>query len=115
MPCCSQPRRNASLWNSVALSTDNSRGVPTIGHATPSTPRSCSQGCLSQAMWARHSPTDVADGGLQGHDHADGTPARLIEADTEVGPADRLAFPLVHHDHVDDRVIDLHPLQDPVD
>jgi len=52
---------------------------------------------------------------LQGHDHADGTPARLIEADTEVGPADRLAFPLVHDDHVDDRVIDLHPLQDPVD
>jgi len=26
-----------------------------------------------------------------------------------------LAFPLVHDDHVDDRVIDLHPLQDPVD
>ena len=52
---------------------------------------------------------------LQGHDHADGAPAGLIEADTEVGPADRLAFPLVHNDHIDDRVIDLHLLQDPVD
>ena len=52
---------------------------------------------------------------LQGHDHAHSTPARIIEGETEVGPADRLAFPLVHDDQVDDRVVDLYPLQDRVD
>lgn len=62
MPCCSHPRRNASLLNSAPLSKNNDFGFPLIGQSA-STPSRSSQGRLSPAAWARHNPTDTADGG----------------------------------------------------
>lgn len=48
--------------NSVALSRYSFLGLPLIGHCA-STPSVSNQGRLSPPAWAKHNPTETADGG----------------------------------------------------
>jgi hypothetical protein len=53
------------------------------------------------------------DGGrrFQRDDHADHAAGEHVDGEGQVRTANRLPVALVHHDQVDDRVVDLHLLQ----
>jgi hypothetical protein len=66
---------------------------------------------LSQAACTRHRPTETADGRFQRDDHANHAAGEHVDGEGQVRTANRLPVALVHHDQVDDCVVDLHLLQ----
>jgi len=109
MPYCSQPRRNASLWNSGALSRWIARGLPIGLDPEPFQPRPLVCDRVSQAE-----PHRGGRRGFQGHDHPDDTATEDVDGEGEVGASDGLARRFIDHDQVNGGVIDLDEVERPL-
>jgi hypothetical protein len=110
MPCCSQPRRNASLLNSAALSRNSDLGLPLIGHshihAELLKPRTFVTDGVGHAQSHRNRRWR-----FQRENQAHNGPTENINGNGQIWAANRSTLAFVHDDHVYDRVIDLYLFQ----
>ncbi|XRQ08870.1 hypothetical protein ACN3XK_72370 [Actinomadura welshii] len=110
---CGNPKAGTPARSHAGHSTWIMRGLPLIGQSLHSEP--FQPGPLVGRVCAGHSPTDNAEGGssvtTSPTTHRDAT----FDRDRGVRPADRLAVPIIHHLHIDHRVIHLHLLQQSLD